>query len=268
MRGRAYGLLALIALLGWGEAPVAQTSSATVSKPSPVVQLPYLAEFRTLRVKALPNGIAIPQESTEVTARDSEGRHMRAMTVIPGLSDQTAITHFHVFDPVAHVVFKWSFPGREATVMAIPFSGTTLQGCGSMTFGIAYANEKTREEDLGTMTILGVEARGRRITTTAEEPIGKQKKHKQQMRTIEVRSTEFWKATAPGLNGLLVREVSEDRQSDKMIRELVKFSPGEPQAAVFRPPIGYVIVNREVDGDPCLSIGEMEAPVAPEPVRP
>ena len=271
MRGRVYGVLALIAMVALpvrGQTPAVQTNQAAISKASPLVRLPYMAEFKILRVKALPNGIAIPHESTEITARDSQGRHMRATTAIPTLTEQTATTHFQVFDPVAHVIFKWSFPGREATVMAIPFSGANPQGCGAMSFGISYANEKTIEEDLGTRTILGVEARGRRYATTAEEPIGKRKKHKQQVRTIEVRSDEFWKATAPGLSGLVVREVSEDRQSGKMGKELVKFSPAEPDAAVFRPPSGYVVVNREVDGDPCLSMGEMEPPVAPDPVHP
>ena len=88
------------------------------------------------------------------------------------------------------------------------------------------------------------------------------------MRTIEVGFFEFWKAIAPGLSGLEVREVSEEAQSGKTSKELVKFSQTEPDAAVFRPPISYVIVNREVNADPCLSFGEMEPPAAPGPVLP
>jgi len=53
-----------------------------------------------------------------------------------------------------------------------------------------------------------------------------------------------------------VREVSEEAQSGKTSKELVKFSQTEPDAAVFRPPISYVIVNREVNADPCLSFGK------------
>jgi hypothetical protein len=258
----------LVALPLLGQTPAAQTSAAAINKPSPIARLPYMAEFRILRVKTLPNGTAMTHESAEVTARDSQGRHMTATTEIPMLADQAATTHFQVFDPVAHVTFNWSFPGWEATVMAIPFSGANPQGCGAMAGGIAYANEKTTEKDLGTMAIMGVEARGRRTATTAEVLIGKRKKHHQQMRTIQVRSFEFWKAIAPGLNGLVVRQVSEDAQSGKTSRELVKFRQGEPDAAVFRPPAGYVIVNREVNADPCVSLGEMEPPVAPDPVRP
>ncbi len=261
--GRMWALIAMVALSVLCQASAAQTSPAAISKPSPIARLPYMAEFKILRVKALPNGTAVTHESRVITARDSQGRHMIATTAIPMSADQTATTHFQVFDPVAHVTFNWSFPGREATVMAIPLTGAFLTGCGAMTVGIFNPNEKTAVEDLGKMSILGVEAQGRRTTTTVEEPIGKHNKHKPQMRTIEVSFFEFWKATAPGLTGLVVGEVSEDAQSGKTSKELVKFSQAEPGAAVFRPPIGYVIENREVDADPCLSFFEMEPPAAP-----
>jgi hypothetical protein len=271
MRGIIWRMLALIAMVALpvlGQTPAAQTSPAAISKPFPIARLPYMAEFKILRVRALPNGTAVTHESTVITVRDTQGRHMTATTAIPTSADQTATTHFQVFDPVAHLTFNWSFPGREATVMAIPFSGALGTGCSVMGARMFYANEKTSVEDLGTMSILGVEARGRRTTTTAEEPIGKPKKHKRQVRTIEVGFFEFWKAIAPGLSGLEVREVSEEAQSGKTSKELVKFSQTEPDAAVFRPPISYVIVNREVNADPCLSFGEMEPPAAPGPVLP
>jgi hypothetical protein len=263
-----WALFAMVALPALGQTPAAQTSPAAISMPSPIARLPYMAQFKVLRVNTLPNGTAVTHESAIITARDSRGRHMTATTAFPTSADQTATTHFHVFDPVAHVTFNWSIPGREATVMAIPFSGAFPTGCGVMVAGIGYPNEKTTVEDLGATSIMGVEARGLRTTTTAEEPIGKQNRHKPQMRTIEVRFLEFWKATDPGLNGLVVREVSEDAQSGKTSKELVKFSQAEPGAAVFRPPIGYAIVNREVDADPCLSFWEMEPPAAASTVLP
>jgi hypothetical protein len=230
-----------------------------------------MAEFKILRVQTPANGTANTHESTVVTARDSQGRLMTATTVLPPSADQTATTHFQVFDPVAHVTFTWSFPGREATVMAIPFLGANHQGCGFAVGRIWSANEKTTVEDLGTMSILGVEARGSRSSTTIPvEAIGKHKRHPPQARTTEVRSSELWQAIAPGLNGLVVRQVSEDAHSGKTSRELVKFNQSEPDAAVFRPPIGYEIVNRDVDTNPCASfgIGGMEPLVAPNPVPP
>jgi len=273
MRGSICGMLALVVFVGLaipvaGQASMAQTTTGP-ARPTPVARLPYMAEFKILRVQTVANETALAHESTVVDARDSHGRHITATTVLPMSADRTATTHFQVFDPVAHVTFNWNSPGREATVMAIPFSGAIPPGCSYMSFGIGYANEKTEVEDLGSMTILGVEARGRRTSTTIPfQPIGKHRNHQLQARTIEVRSSELWQASAPGLNGLVVREVNADALSVKMSKELVNFRQGEPDAALFHPPIGYEIVSREVNADPCVSFGEMEPAIAPNPVLP
>jgi hypothetical protein len=228
-----------------------------------------MAEFRILQAKTVANGTPITHETTVVDARDSRGRHMTATTDTPTSADQVATTHFRVFDPVAHVTFNWSFPGREATVMAIPFSGAISSGCSWMSSRIGSANEKTTVEELGTKTIQGVEARGRQTSTTVSlEPIGKHKKHESQAGTIEVHSTELWIAIDPGLAGLVVREVSKDWPSVETSRELVNFSQSEPDAAVFQPPIGYEVVNREVNTDACVSVGEAQPPAVQYPILP
>jgi hypothetical protein len=120
------------------------------------------------------------------------------------------------------------------------------------------------------MAILGVEAQGSRTTTTIPlQPIEKHKKHRPQERTDELVSTaELWRAIAPGLSGLVVREVNVDMQSFKSSKELVKFSQGEPDAAIFRPPTGYEIVNREVNVNPCTGFEGMEPSAAPNLVLP
>jgi len=128
---------------------------------------------------------------------------------------------------------------------------------------------KETVEELGTKTIQGVEARGRRTTwTTPSEYTGKDKKHKPLVCPTEVSSFELWKAIDPGLAGLTVRMVSEDAASGKTTKELVKFSQREPDAAAFRPPASYEVVNREVDSEPCLTFEGMEPPAAPIPLRP
>jgi hypothetical protein len=270
MRGKCCGALALVAAASLGLPAVSQVGATESSKIGSLARLPYMAEHKVLQVQVRADGTPVTHESRIVTARDAQGRQMTATTIIPTSAAQRATTHFQVFDPVAHITFNWSFPGREATVMAIPFSGAIFQGCGVMSVGISSASAKTTVEDLGTMAILGVEAQGRRTTTTIPlRPIGKHKKHKQQERTDELVSTaELWRAIAPDLTGLVVREVNVDTQSVKSSKELVKFSQGEPDAVVFRPPTGYEIVNREVNADPCFSFGEMEAPAAPIPVLP
>jgi hypothetical protein len=268
------GVLALVSAASWalsaaGQVPKTPTVTSASGNPTSAARLPYMAEFKILQLQRLTNGTAVPHEFTVITARDSQDRHMRATTVSPLWPDQTATTHFQVFDPVAHASFNWSFPGREATVMAIPFYGANLQGCGYASFGISYANAKTTMEDLGTKTIQGVLAHGRRFTTTATaEPIGKHKKHMQQPVTIKLRSTELWEAIDPGLAGLVVQEISEEAQSVKRSKELVNFSQSEPDAVFFRPPASYEIVNREVNADPCSSFENLDPTAATSPILP
>jgi hypothetical protein len=83
-----------------------------------------------------------------------------------------------------------------------------------------------------------------------------------------VSTTELWKAIAPGLTGLVARQVSEDAQSGRFSKELVKFTQSEPDAAVFRPPTSYEIVNREVGRDPCAIFEGTEPLAAPNSVLP
>jgi hypothetical protein len=116
-------------------------------------------------------------------------------------------------------------------------------------------HERPAVEDLGTDTILGVEARGHRTTNTI--PAG----------TIGndaplTRTTETWTAIAPGLTGLQVRMVSNDPQTGKTDKELTSFEQSEPDAAVFQAPSGYEIVNREAPAG-CSSAVEAEQPMAP-----
>jgi hypothetical protein len=233
-----------------------------------------MAEHKIVRVQTLADGTSVTHESTVVTARDAQGRQMTATTIIQPSTGQSPITHFQVFDPVAHYTFTWSFPGKKATVMSIPIYGVLQSGCGfavGRVESMECVTRPTKEtvEEMGTQTIQGVEAQGRRTTrTTPAEYIGKDKKHKLQVCTTEVSTVEQWKAIAPGLTGLVVREVSEDAQLGKISNELVKFSQSEPDAAVFRPPAGYEIVNREVGTDSCPNFEGMEPSVAPTPVLP
>jgi len=279
MRGNLCGVLAWVAVASLAMPALSQVSTsrseATAnSKVSPAARLPYMAEYKIVQVQTHAGVTPIPHESRVVTARDAQGRQMTATMDLPTLADQKPITHFQVFDPLAHLTFTWSFPGKKAIVMGIPLYGASPSGCGSASFGIVSMDCETKptketEEDLGTKTIQGVEARGRRTTwTTLSEYIGKDKKQQPEVCPTKVSTNELWKAMAPGLTGLVAREISEDAQTGKYSKELVKFSQREPDAAVFRPPTGYVIVNREVNVDPCINFEGIEPFTIPNPVLP
>jgi hypothetical protein len=108
-------------------------------------------------------------------------------------------------------------------------------------------------ENLGTETVNGIEAHGRRTRTTI--PAGGIGNDAPLARTVEL-----WTAIVPGLNGLLVREVNDDPRTGKTTRELTNLTRSEPDATVFQPPAGYEIVNREAGARPSASAVIAEPP--------
>jgi hypothetical protein len=236
-----------------------------MGNPAPAARLPYTAEFKITRVQTLASGATITHESTQVVALDSQGRRMTATTDVPLAGDQTPITHVTVMDPVARTNSSWTVPGQKATVMQMPAPGASRTGCAT-NMQVRLPDNRTQSErpkpvmeDLGTQTIQGVEARGRRYTTTTPAgAIG----NDAPLTSI----TETWTAIAPvGLRGLYVRQVSDDPQSGKYTRELTNFTQAEPDASVFQPPEGYEIVNKPAPSSACPAQTESESSTAPIP---
>jgi hypothetical protein len=218
-------------------------------------QLPFMAQYKTTQVKTLPNGSTTTDEITEVVAVDSQGRRMTAITKAPTSGDESK-TQIKIFDPVAHTAISWISPGTVATVSAIPIGG--YSGCSYMTFEVMGPNMKTIDEDLGTATIKGVGAHGQRTSKTVLGP------HEKNPTLLNM--VEWWKAVDPKLGGLLIRYVSDDRNSRaKTTMELVSFRQSAPPLSIFRLPPGYQIVNREVSPSDCSSMGEIEP--LPPPTR-
>lgn len=242
MRRITCGMLMLAAVAGLGlpaECQVAgsRPKSVAMGHPAQAARLPYTAEYKISSVKTLANGTTITHESTQVRALDSEGRMMTSNHVIRVSGDQTAPTIVMVIDPVARTTSSWESPGQTATVTAMAAPGTHTSCPPAVSQPTTNHTTKPVVEDLGVESILGIEARGRRTTTTITAgAIGND--------APLARINETWSATAPGLRGLLVREVTDNGpQSEKMNKELVSFNQAEPEAEAFQPPAGYEIVN-------------------------
>ena len=208
-----------------------------------VVRLPYTAEYKILSVKTLANGTTITHESTKLIALDSQGRRMTSSKSTPLEADREPVTRVNVSDPVARTNSSWSVPGDKATVMLLLAPGRSLPSCGramATTSGPEPRTDGTGMvvEDLGKETNQGVEARGRRTTST--RPTGAMGTDEPQAATVEM-----WTAVAPGLRGMVVRSVINLPQSGKTSTELVSFSQEEPDPSLFQPPPGYEIVNQE-----------------------
>jgi hypothetical protein len=248
MRGRIYGILTLAAVAGWSlsvAGQIADTSGKTVSARNggPAERLPYTAEFRVTHVQTLADGSTVTRETTELHARDSQGRTLMMSSTTPASDDQTVHSSFNINDPVAHTHTWWVVPGQRVTVSNMAQPGTVRSTCAGGNLAqipqtAVEARTKPLTEDLGKQTFLGVEAQGRRTAWTIPA------------RTIGnsddlVRTDEVWFSTTPGLSGFNVRQVYDDPQSGRMTRELVKFTQGEPDAALFQAPADFEVVTQE-----------------------
>lgn len=266
MRGRIYGLMAVVAglalpVLGQSAGQVrGRTTNVEMATRAP--RLPYTAEYKTTSVKTLADGTTISHESTEVRSVDSQGRQMTALTSVMRETQKTVVT---VFDPVARTNSNWTLPGERANVTAMPTNSAAVRTTCPAAPGEVFERPsqqgqqhlaKPTTENLGTETISGVEAHGRRITTTT--PAGAIGNDAPLVRTVEL-----WNAVEPGLGGLLVREVTIYPQTGNRTRELTSFTQAEPDPSVFQPPSGYEIVNRAATEIGCSSLRPVEPPSPP-----
>ncbi|MGA3046997.1 MAG: hypothetical protein ABSD67_10265 [Terracidiphilus sp.] len=216
-------------------------SAGRVARPA---RLPYTAEFKTTHVQTLANGSTITRETTEVLARDSQGRTLNSSTSTPQAEGQAVHTDVNINDPVAHTHTYWSTLAKRVTVRILQDPGAQQSStCASSIVTPVVQSETVQRqnptmEDLGKQTFLGVEAKGHRSTwTTPAGEIGNSEPL--------VRVNEVWFSTTPGLPGINVRQMVDDPRTGKTTRELVKFTPGEPDATLFQPPQEFEVVTQE-----------------------
>lgn len=253
----------------WGQAGTG--SGAAPCKCAPRKPMPYTAEFKTTTVQTLADGTTITRVATETQARDSEGRSMTSRTQSPFGEGQPSFTFGNANDPVAGTTTNWNSQTRKATVVQFP-PGDQRHGCwrsdsGHMTINYGPVRPRTagaagrvassvagailpngqtmlrdrKTEDLGTTTIMGVEAHGRRTTViTPAGAVGNDRPL--------VRTTEIWIASNPGI---VLREVIDDPRMGKTTREVTSLDLGEPDMATFQPPDGYTVVTEEMHQVDC-----------------
>jgi hypothetical protein len=245
--------------------PCKVSAASTQSKPPILEPKPYLAEFKTTRVQTLANGATITTESTRVRAMDSQRRLMTSYTQIQYYGDHSLLNSVSVTDMEAGTHASWNSQSKKATIVKEPpaeqrhgcwqsesghyrrdYPGTRMSGAtvqNSVVFKpatpapVPQVQRQTQVmEDLGTMTIQGLEARGRRwtITTPAGE-IGNDQPL--------VVTSEDWFANGYGFSA---RSIRDDPQQGKETTELTKFETGEPDPDLFLPPEGYETVVEEM----------------------
>jgi hypothetical protein len=249
---------------------------ATPAKPNcncvPHDRQPYTAEFKITSVQTLADGTIITRESTETDAVGSQGRHMHALTDTTPQLGRAPGTFVNANDPVDGTQSTWDSRTKKARVIKLPpqderhgcwanDSGnfrmswpdgprpippaSSVSGAAAGEVGAMIPAKLPKPEivDLGTSAIDGLEAHGRRFTTTIQagemgndEPI--------------VTTREVWTSTEMQWP---VREVTNDPRSGKRTRELVDFTQSEPDPTTFQPPEGYDVTIVELHKVECAA---------------
>lgn len=240
------------------------------------VRQAYTADFKITSVRTLADGTTITRETTETDAQDSQGRHMHALTELTPQTGMAPGTFVNANDPVDGTQATWDSRTKKARVIKLPpkdqregcwaneagtfhmswhNSGHTMTSEGNVTLpdvnmsavlpgpGVLPQTRPSKPEvvDSGTSTIDGLEAHGRRFTTTIQAgEIGNDE--------LIVSTHENWYSTELGL---LVREESDDPRTGKRSRELVDLSQSEPDPATFQPPEGYEVTIVELHKVDC-----------------
>jgi len=206
-------------------------------------------------------------KTSSFVARDSQGRTRRETDLhrIGTMQVDSPKTVF-INDPTKHTQYIFT-PGGEATKVIrsegnwkespqiIELRTAREQRLKEKTIVVAQEaheaqkskenSEQVKHEDLGTQTIEGVSAQGKRETVTIPAgQIGNE-------RPIEI-VTETW--FSPELHTMVLRKHSDPRLGDSTYR-LTDIKRNEPDAALFQPPAGA-----KVNVEPIIELHKEIAP--------
>ena len=214
-----------------------------------VTNAPYTANAVEETTQVLGDGNRIVNKSSDFIARDSQGRTRRETTLnrIGPVSVNGAKIIF-LNDPTTHT--QYVLQNGDATKIvrseATWSSGPTIVNVEGNSVlkekiiarhqaasrekheGSGEEAQQVKHEDLGTQTIEGVSAEGKRDTMTIPAgQIGNE-------RPIEVVSETWY---SPELRTFVLRKHSDPRVGETVFR-LTDIRRGEPDAALFQPPPG------------------------------
>ena len=233
-----------------------------------VTAAPYTATATTENTQVLADGNKIVNKTSSFVARDSQGRTRRETDLhrIGTMQVDSPKTVF-INDPTNHTQYIFT-PGGEATKVVrsegnwkespqiLDLRGSSGERRVNEKIMVKVAgphdaqqrkenNEQIKHEDLGTQTIEGVSAQGKRETVTIPAgEIGNE-------RPIEI-VTETW--FSPELRTMVLRKHSDPRLGDSTYR-LTDIKRNEPDAALFQPPAGA-----KVNVEPLIELHKEIAP--------
>ncbi len=210
---------------------------------APETGKPYSATVTTQTRQTYLDGTQVNHSTTTLQYRDADGR-VRTETESAGRGGGEPVRHIVIRDPVSKSSYRLDPATKTATKMMMggavaPAYGGGGGGVGGARGGSVSQPEAARSrpnqtvEDLGTMTVNGVAARGTRITTVVPAgAIGNDR----DFRSVE----ERW--FSPELN-LLIKSVTEDPRFGTTIYEMTNISRMAPDPSLFKVPSEYTITS-------------------------
>lgn len=200
---------------------------------TPVPNAPFSAVVDVQRTVIRPDGTAFNLKSIHEIARDGRGRiHNERRSLVPANStDSPELNHIHLYDPQTRVsteidVRKRTFYTRTMNHPPSTVPLTVRYGSPS---GTVPQNDFSKEEDLGSQEIEGVQARGVRETQVVPAETSENGKE------ITV-TDEYWYSDELRIN--LVMKHSDPRVGTTTVR-VTQIVRAEPDSALFEIPEGY-----------------------------
>jgi hypothetical protein len=220
--------------------------------------LPFSGTMKTTFEQRLPDGNAIHAVVRTRDARDSAGRTMMEMAQGCAMGEDGQMhprVSVQVNDPVARTNMNWMVgPGDQQKTVTIfhqpaPISAQqrTLtpeeqarqqKAMQSARAAQLERRKETKTEDLGVKQINGITAHGSRTTRTI--PAGEEG-NDQPLVVVN----ERWESRDLNLS---LYVINDDPRRGRTTAEFEDFMPGEPDPALFTPPVGYTVQERSVDG--------------------
>lgn len=192
---------------------------------------PYTAQAATQVTRVLADGNRIQRTTTASLARDTLGRTRVDLTMngIGQIASAALPLHFRtvfINDPVAGASYMLD-PERQ-TVRQMPLS---IRGRGERGTARPEARSNVKNEDLGTQTIQGITAQGKRVTRTI--PAG-QLGNQQPIEIV----TETWRS--PDLQIIVMSKTSDPRFGETLY-QLTNVNRAEPDHSLFTVPPDYTV---------------------------
>jgi hypothetical protein len=216
-----------------------------------VTNAPYSALETAQTTQLLANGTQITRNEQTQVYRDSQGRVRTDTTVTPPAgSTVPARTMVTIFDPVEGSISRLDSQRMVVEKSMLPTRDFTPRGPASRPGGGARADNigrpagaaapQIQRDDLGTRTIAGVTATGKRTTTTI--PAGTVG-NSQAMQSVH----ETW--ISSDLQVAMMTTTSDPRFGTR-VTQLTNVTRNEPDAGLFQVPSNYTVKTHSRPGGP------------------